>query len=48
MHPAMEIIHERARSCLADFTTQASCLATNFAFNVVEFSDPLDSLPGDG
>jgi len=44
----MEIIHERSRSCLANLTTQVSRLATNLAFDVVELSDPLDSLASDG
>ena len=48
MHPAMEIIHERSRSCLADLTTQVSGLATNLTFDVVELSDPLNSFPSNG
>jgi hypothetical protein len=44
----MEIIHERSRACLADLTTQASRLAANLSFDVVELSDPLDGLASNG
>ena len=48
MEPAMQIIHQRTRSCLTDLTTQASRLATNLTFYVVELSDTLDGLAGSG
>jgi hypothetical protein len=48
IQPAMEIIHERSRSCLANPTTQASRLAANLSFDVVELSDPLNSFASNG
>jgi hypothetical protein len=48
MQPAMEIIHERSRSCLANLATQVSRQAANLTFDIVELSDPLDRLASDG
>jgi hypothetical protein len=48
MEPAMQVIHQGPRSCLADLTPQVSRLATNLTFDIVKLSYALNSLVSDG
>ncbi len=44
VEPAIEIIHEGSRSCLADLTAQAGGVAPNLTFYIVKLPDTLDGL----
>jgi hypothetical protein len=47
MEPALQVVHQRPRSCLADLTPQVCRPATNLAFDIVKLPDALNSFVSD-